>query len=489
MPSGGWFRGGFGGAGWAVAWCAAACVGWAQGQRVSTEAGAAPVPVYVEDAIGAREAVEGAMILRAEGKVGDALARFDEARELAGARLLEREPGRYRDAGLEIEARIAADAELLAAYRELAGPVAERRLAGLVPGDLSGLIALTEAAWLTEAAYRAGLDAAGLLLERAEAGEALRWLDRLDGHPDAAAVEVERRAMLRASALRMVGDEAGVAKVLRDDESGAVARAIVGMPRGVTGSGGAAGGDPFDAERWSAGLMDGGVRALWRWTDGPPAPVPANPGRRVPRAVEPIANAAWAGDRLLLNLGDELVGLDRYSGREAWRIGLLDPPPPPIGMAVGAEPRGVWVGPGWGCAVLSSRNASRAGRRGPAVETGGEVVAFEMGDGAVRWRTPVSAMGDAAERAVLVGEPLVSRDRVVVLLRRSRVSGFQDTIAVGLDATTGAVAWTRHVASTATNARITDWPTPGALMRDGLVYVNDRLGAVAALSVGSGRVQ
>ncbi|MEM6334160.1 MAG: PQQ-binding-like beta-propeller repeat protein [Planctomycetota bacterium] len=470
--------------------------GPASGQGFAGVTGPAPVPVYVEDAIGAREAVEAAMVLRAEGRVGEAIARLGEARELAGARLLEMEPGRYRDAGLEIEARIAADAALLGAYREMAGPVAERRLAMLEPGDLAGLMALSEGWWLTEAGYLAGLDAAGLLLERAEAGEALGLLDRLAEHPDAESVEAGRRAVLRASALRLLGDEAGVARVLRGDERGEVQAAIAGLPRGAAAGVGRMGGDmggeaeAFDAAGGSAGLMDGGVRALWSWSDRASATQVMNAGRRGVRPAEPMARTAWSGDRLLLNLGDEVVGLDRYSGREAWRLGLPGPVEPMPGAALNVEPQGVWVGEqGWGCALLTSRSVARFARRGPMQPLAGEVVAFETGSGAVLWRTPTSAMGDAAEGAVLVGEPLVSRDRVVVLLRRSRVSGFQDTVAVGLEASTGAVAWTRHVASTATNARFTDWPTPAALARDGVVFVNDRLGAVAAISLGTGRVR
>ncbi|MEM1207832.1 MAG: PQQ-binding-like beta-propeller repeat protein [Planctomycetota bacterium] len=444
------------------------------------------VPVYVEDSLEAAESVEAAQLLLDEGKVTEAVAKLESARRAAAGRLLAVETGRYRDAGLAIDALIASDPRLMSAYSTTQSPAAERLYSRLAPNDLAGMLDLMNSAYLTRWGYEAGLSAVGLLLERAEAGEALRLLDRLETHP--LDEPGDRRSSLRAAAARLAGEAT--------DGSAADAAGIDALPWGVAdeavmGREGRAAA-VFSAADWSQRLEAGRVRALWRWRVERSATPTARVGRSGDQPDRAVAMPTLTQERVLLNVGGAVVGLDRFSGREVWRLGESSEPEDNAGVQAMrgrlVEPRSVWADRGWGCAVLGTGGLIRQGGRGNVASASTEVVAFNTLDGSLRWRTPIEAMGDTAEGAVLVGTPIVLRDRVVVLLRRSRVTGFLDTVAAGLDRRDGSVAWVRHISSTATSARFTDWPTPSAVEARGLLYVTDRLGAAAAIEAATGRV-
>ncbi|MEL6980024.1 MAG: hypothetical protein AAGM38_15265, partial [Pseudomonadota bacterium] len=172
----------------------------------------------------------------------------------------------------------------------------------------------------------------------------------------------------------------------------------------------------FSAEDWSRRLAAGRVRALWRWEIERSATPAVQAGRSTDQSERALAKPALAGDRVLLNVGDAVVGLDRYSGREVWR--LSESTDEETAEAIGAlrgrlfEPRGVWAERGWGCAVLGTGGLIRQGGRGNVATASSEVVAFDTDDGSLRWRTPIASMGEPAEGAVLVGTPIVLRDRV-----------------------------------------------------------------------------
>ncbi|MEM9250767.1 MAG: PQQ-binding-like beta-propeller repeat protein [Planctomycetota bacterium] len=466
--------------GWAVS---SGCPAW--GQRRLGEPPPQTVPVYVEDSLEAAEAVEAARALVAEGKKTDAVLKLESARRSAAGRLLGLGPGRYADVGLVIDRLIASDPAMLATYVSTEGPAADRRLGELAPNDLSGMLALMDEAYLTGAGYEAGLAAVGLLLERAEAGEALRLMDRLDEHPlSAAGEQADRRGSLRSAASRLAGEPSALTST----------GAWGGLPWGASsesGWGGRSASPEFAAADWSRRLAAGGVRALWRWEREPAGSVAARAGRTVDQSERALAVPALSGDRVLLNVGNAVVGLDRYSGREVWRLPMAEGGEAEANLVARVrmnESRGVWAERGWGAAVLGLGGLVRQGGRGNVAAGSTEVVAFDTADGSVLWRTPIEAMGEPAEGAVLVGTPVVLRDRVVVLMRRSRVAGFQDTIAAGLSQEDGSVAWVRHISSTATSARFTDWPAPSAVERRGLLYVTDRLGAAAAIESATGRV-
>jgi len=119
-----------------------------------------------------------------------------------------------------------------------------------------------------------------------------------------------------------------------------------------------------------------------------------------------------------------------------------------------------------------------------------ELVCLDAGDGSVIWRTNQHLTDDRFAEIHFDSSPLVYRDRVYVVGRRSRSFGFEDCYLYRLDADNGNLIGRTHLGSASTGGFGTRPATRTApAMRGDTIYVCSNLGSIAAVAAHTGSVR
>ena len=443
---------------------------------------------------------------------GEAAAIFQTILNEYGARLLIQEQGLYIEAAHWVAQRVRQDEALLAAYRNLHEPAAERALnqAKTPYPERSHLEAVRRRYGLCEAGLIAALDLAGMELERAAPQDATLILRRIRDHPDFAAHQ-KRWRLLEAAAALLQGDHVTFAEhhdifAAQNDHKSVEQlnrwSASVAPPQRAT----------FHAP-WLqlpvSTLLDPLGKPFWVHDLNPSQSANAS-NQRIVIQGRIIANRmrngrskqtmlevipVGMGDLLFLNEKTSVTALDRVSGRRLWTYQLNDDTAPAVGENVRrsyvfnvADQRGVAIDGDRLLAVLGlaqTRGRMAFGRRGtqPTVLT-----CLDRTSGQPLWQvTPEELDGDLAGSS-FHGTPLVGGGLAFVLLRHEQAVNFHDIFAAAIRISDGRLAWRRHLITTSTPGRF-GWPLTATMgAHEGTLYVSDGMSAAAALSRSDGTI-
>lgn len=487
-----------------VRWVLAACAGaW----MCAPAASAQPAnPVYADLSPVAHDTLVRVREFIAAGNLSEA------ARECQ--RLLDEQPARVvpsaHDEDLFGSVRDAVHATLLSApallerYRVNEEPVARDQLAA---GTLSAARAVETSRLLTPSGLEAALRLAQDQLETACFEAARLTLESLERHPDRRGGDPElgrRAARLMLLVARYVpgsGERRGVweraerwAREVRL-ATGTERQAAERPPRldtavlSLSGVAGAVHGEGVPASPlWSAAL------------EPRPDPVARNEGPAVRNPNQgQDATSLWiapsvAGDTLYINDGTWISARDRYTLQVRWAVqpssdGSVDDP---WGARSDATMRGMGrmiedvntvtvAGP----IVLATTGLARDGSRDGDPRTH----AIDAATGRVLWSVHVPALDPQLDSGSVRGPVMVDGDTVVVAVRKAALTRRVVSVYLaGLSLRTGELRWARLVGSAGAlpfiqQRRIGD---AGALA-EGVVYLTDQLGVVAAYEAAGGR--
>lgn len=445
------------------------------------------LPVYIEDSPAAMELVGEARELRDQNRLTDAAARWQRVVDEHAGKLVPVKDGLFTEVSRWAWTQLAADAELLAVYRQIYGPAAERTLteAQARPLDTAPRESILRKQFVTEPALTAGLELAAIFLERADPAGALSVLDELGAHPDADRAAA-RRHELAATAALLLRDEKTLASHRAALEAAAATDALARLdalaPRLQPPSRVAA-----DAVAVPREALE---RPLWELAFAQPEPIGRQnyPGNAAVPSLStlPVAD----DDRLYLNELSRVTAVDRFSGRKLWEFVAA----PSAGAARSSlvARMGRSLPDRRAALVLGDRVLAVVGQatNWPVRVEGGEggtsLIALAREDGRGLWRVQPQDLDPTLDRSYFQGTPLASYDRVFAIVRRNQASGFQDAFVVAVSVADGKLLWRRHVSSAVTQSRYATGAPPQMRLHGGRLYVGDSLAAVSAIDARSG---
>lgn len=455
-------------------------------------------PAYVEDSPAAQDLLEQARQTLSLNRPADAVTMYQQLLEGFPGKLIDAGDRTYMDVAKFTAKEIRTNEALLAAYRQATNALAQRALAS-ARGE-EDLDAVVTRYGLTPAGLDAALKIAALRIERADMLDALSVLDPLADHPDID-TQAKRWHILSSAACLLGGarerarphiaalDLKNDAQTLTTLQSWARVEA-----------------DPSLLSAWSTGrrpidvkLPDKLAQQLWKLEI---ADVPASETQR--RALQQMKTAnqqvqpfltlvpAPDGDRVLINNGALVFAVDRFSGRVAWANQAME-----TDLDAGMRPwvrmtarvpdaRGVGLGGDIAAAVVGFASPGFGAWQAQAAST--NLVAMRRTDGKMLWRVEPKSIDAGLANAFFHGTPIVAQGRVVVLMRRSQMSGFQDAYIAAVDAATGKPLWRRYLSSAVNMNQMYGRLLAQMTLEGPTVYVADQLGSVASIDTRSGAV-
>lgn len=197
-----------------------------------------------------------------------------------------------------------------------------------------------------------------------------------------------------------------------------------------------------------------------------------------------------AGGIIYVQKYRSIIALRQSTGGEVWRF---DAEETPNEDTLYAEDRP----PGWDAVTVHDGRvyASLPGDTIPyysydSSRTPHELVCLNAADGSVIWRTNEHLADERFAEIHFDSSPLVYRDRMYVVGRRSRSFGFEDCYLYRLDADTGSMLGRTHVGSASTGGFGARPATRTvAAMHGDTIYVCSNLGSIAAVSAHTGTVR
>ncbi len=483
--------------------------------------------VYVDDSPAAEALFQTAAQRHAAVRLTQAAETYQQLIDEYGQRLTLIGERLYGPVADEVERRLLADDELLAAWRRRFEPAARLLMDALEtaghprddPLRFSSLNEVTQRYRLTTAGLQATHELAALRLEAAQPARALRLLERVAAHPDlresATAASAGDRATrkstqrwLTAAALALSGQttqaQALVASMPRsmvtaelDEQVAALIRAPIGSPQPRR--------PPLDIATVVGSGSDGPL-----WT----TPMPAVAESYLDRRMHPTAGAAYIaalhmqpvvrGEVAYVNTGGAVVAMDVSCGRELWRYTHVPawaqpgPTGQPLSRPAVPDFRSLVLtdnhSGGRLLAILGYGAAARPGSGGVASTTA--VVCLDPVTGRQIWLMTLGEMArhiiavdrtaapDKFEDAYFHGTPTVHEGLVLVLIRRHGVGNSLTEHLAAMDVIDGRPHWARHIASSVTSDRSLSQPPLGTLLVvNGLAYVADEAGAVGCVDL------
>ncbi len=371
-----------------------------------------------------------------------------------------------------IHEQLRAQPALLDRYRRTMAPEAERLL------QAGQHAAVERAMFMTAAGYEATLRVAEEHLRAARFDAAARTLAQLEAHPDHAGDQRRSAAAL----LMRVGSflpGAGLAETARRwSPEGVEAPEPVQWPAGAaieTASPLTIGGE-VDVTGLTATPLrtyDFGARAV------------LDPSRSSGMDITP---PSWVfplvvGDRVFLNDGYRVIAMDRYALRPQWSQELSSVSNVEVQSLRLNEPTSLAAAPGVLLATtgIVSDNGERWGD--------GRLHAMDIDTGEVLWSVAPESLDASLDNAIFRGPPAIEGDLAVIIARRAD-PGLRSTSAflAGIDLATGEARWVRSIASAGSvgysrEISAGDW----LAHQDGVVYLTERIGAIAAVEAATGR--
>ncbi len=433
-------------------------------------------PVFPDDSLLARDTLASLRGLIEGGNAPEAIRHVQTLLVNEADRMLlsEHDEALYVSVRSRVHHLLLESPELLDRYRLAETPTAEAMLT-------DGRAAEVERSWfLTRPGFESALRVARDHYESARFEAARLALEGLADHPD------RNDAALRERAAEMWSL---VYAVLPREDVAASARAW----------GDAALPEPIP---WPASALQPSFRPSGRTEPLDPDSLVARPLRtveirpgaqverdydRVHPWIEPVAS----GEMLFVNDGSHVEARDRFTLSVLWRTTIrpgggmeVDTPQIPSGRQGLDEPATVSVAGHMVLAVTGLPFANNPDREGD-----GRLHALDRDSGRVLWSIAPGDGPDELEGAAFRGAVRVEGDMGVLIARHSnsaRRTG--SAYVVGINLREGRIAWSRLIASAGSvGYQRDDWPGDWPIVHRGVVYAPDRVGAVAAVELASGR--
>tara|TARA_R110000737_G_scaffold251825_3_gene261360 strand:- start:62049 stop:66524 length:4476 start_codon:yes stop_codon:yes gene_type:complete len=457
-------------------------------------------PVYLADAPVAVETIERAMSLAAQGSYTEASRVLSELIITQGDRLTPIEYGSeiWIPVRVRIGAVIAADAQLLDAYRRTNTPKAQRLL------DDHQFTEASRMYWLTEPGLVGSLNQAQVLIESASFWSGLRVLDRLTQHPDASK-HADRARKLTALAYRAQPNDR--ARLLLEQWS-----RINGQKLDAP--------DPFNQPsatpeettslRWKPIdptapelRIDGIVPRPIATTKLTPPPaseeligIDDQPQAARGGAVtqpKPWTMPVVRGDWLITNDGITISCFDRFTLRPHWRVPTItldteeqDRTSEGIRSRIARTVEDMSSASIVDDVVYAAAGLARTGGR-----TGDDrLLALDLETGAILNQTRLEVLDPSLSESTIRGSIIIDGDTLIVAarknLRRQRIVALS---IIGIDRHTFEHLWTREIGSAGSLPfqQIGQISHSGVL-DEGVVYWTDMMGLMCAVETATGDI-
>jgi len=455
-------------------------------------------PIYIEDSPDADDLVKQAQVLRDQKRLTETAAMYQKVAEQYPRKLMKVEGAVFVDGNRWVRLTVAADAELLAAYRALHEPAAARALAEACK-PAPKLAELEEAAQrfaLCESGLEAALRAASLHLERGKSIDAANLLDDFANHPDV--VKVRSRWLALQAFAALYNRENSVAiehvKALRAAKEVESVKEIEAVAAQLKPPGAQAAYSPLSVQPAATVPEPLGkplyIRETQSEADAPRGPS-TDPTRRGIRDSDHHMMPTVAGDTVYLNTGLTLRAVDRSSLSDVWTTPFTpavvdgtayDRFSPMVREGALSDQRGVMIDGDHAVALMGRVTSTARGLMSSSPDT--LLVSVSRADGKPAWRKTPEQIDATLTPAFFYGIPVGGDGRTYVMVRRTQNSGFRDAFLLALDSRTGALLWKRHISSTTLGYSSRGFTH--ILADRGTLYIADNLGAVACIDGRSG---
>ncbi|MDP6058432.1 MAG: hypothetical protein QGH33_06045, partial [Pirellulaceae bacterium] len=294
-------------------------------------------PVYVEDSPGAEDLIAHAKRLQNNHRMREAVTTFQKVIDEYPFKLMSVESERYTDAALWVTAMIKSDTELLATYRRLHEPMAQRAfaLASQPNLDAKALAQVVRRFRLCRGGLESALALAAWRLERADPDSAANTLADVSDHPDLNQLAARWHLLSAACALYQ-DDPHALARHHRALQSSGDHEALGQLNQWSSSLRRPPQVRSFDAMRSlpTTSVPEAQDDPLWRFDVPTPLPQVSGlaPGQfqsrngrhtQLWRFVYMLPTAH--GDRLYINDGRSVMALDRHAGRPLWSYHSSEP--------------------------------------------------------------------------------------------------------------------------------------------------------------------
>lgn len=454
------------------------------------------VPIYLDSSPAVENLAQRAGQLRQQGRLTEAAHVYQQLIEEHPPSLLTTAGGVSIDASDFARRQVAADADLLRAYRMVYGVVAQRALEEAAANgiDTEKLEAVLSVYALCPAGIEAGLQLAGLYLESAEFSEARSVLDQLEGLPElvhessrwhwlqAAAALFSARSsdyQRHLAALGDPGDEAYVQQL----ETWAARLNSPLPPRALDALGELSVPIELPPVLWTRRLAELSSTPE-DLTAGDQRPYRGQPPNGLFSPVLPVV----CGQRVFLNTGQTITALDANCGRQIWRYQTQASPEDervygPY-RAVGRSFSSLLV---LGQYVVATTPNRAVPSWHPAASGSKTLVCLDADSGAVLWRLESGDVADKLDDTIFYDTPLGQGDRAFVLMRRGQQNGFDDLYLACVSVSSGRPLWWRHLSSAVQLGG--ELRQVAMTLVGSRLYVSDNLGIVACLNSRNGAMR
>ena len=478
--------------------------------RVSlAQPGAQLNPVYVDDSPTATDTLVRVQELLGAKNVDEAVRVLQVLLDEQGDHVIASaaDPDVFVGVRARVNALIVSSPELLAGYRRLIGPRAEGEIAWGRFADVE------RSMLLTASGFESALRVAQGMIEDARFEAARQILDQLLEHPDNTgdgAARLARLYSLLAGYLDRPAVRARAAELAARAKLDAAPPAPVNWPVPALERGRSAL-DELPALRIPELIS----KPLWTASLGQPTPArdastPA-PGFRSTAVPIPTFERELSmlptvqGDWVFVNDGTSISAWDRFTLTPRWSITPAsngDPVPPVNNDDMpfrNGRMRNIYANNSQRTDDAASVSVAgrmliaavgRAAVGGNARDGDDRIIGVDVPTGKLRWSISLRNQDASVADGVVRGPIIITEGTAIAAIRKYMPERRLMSLAfLGLDLRSGATKWVRPVASTGQMP----WLAPPSgtdalLLAEGVVYRTDRLGVVAAVEAGSGRV-
>ncbi len=453
--------------------------------------------IYIDDSPAVQELIEKAAVLKSTNRLTDSARTYQQVIDNYPTKLIESNDNIFIAANRWTRQQVLSNPSLSNAYTNLYEPMAEQLLIeALYPRpDIHTLKRI----WTRFGACPSGLDAAlavaSLHLEQGEAVDAAMVLDDLINHPQLSA-RTNQFHLLQATAGLFLGDRGKLRLELHSQSLaslGAVEK--VGLLQTW---------QPSLTESVASNITtqeNGRGRYLGNHLDKP-AHINLFPTDVSSQAITPrlrplgrsrnfrklLSQPVIDDDLVYIQHGDSIVAVDRVSLHIHWRFPNQYQVKPTLQKRVQVTPR--WPGQkSRQPCLLGNSLIAVIGPNGGHAERGrssSALVCLNRDDGRVRWKVEPGDLDPPLVNTQFRGTPIRFGQSIIVGIRRTQRSQFQDSYIAAIDPATGRMLWRRHVASAKPN-HLAYPDEPMTMIVDGArLYAHDQLGVLAALDCHDG---
>lgn len=456
-------------------------------------------PAYIADSPRARDAIASIPEMIAQGNLAEASRLAGDLISTLGDQLVEStdDPLVYIPVRDRVHAILLDNPSLLERYRLEHTPAARSLLEKPMSG--SHLVELFENEWLTEPGMIASVRLAQLRLEDARFHDALRLLESMLGHPDAAA-HAPRAARIAQELSRYLHTPS--ARSIASQWADLAGLELADLPRIAPPSD--AHGASHNAMPWSSersGItprLDSILpRPLHSAELTPLIESEPNQPRILRRSGATTRPAPWTlpaslDGSIYTNDGFSVSCFDRFTLNLRWRFTPENAEDGPESSTLTRQRLGRLLEDSSTLTIDRGSIFTALGlARGGSNINEGRVVKLDAETGRVRWSVELSELDESLEGTMARGAILVDANTVVVAarknIRQQRLIGMN---LVGLDRYSGKLKWIRPIGSSgALPYQQAGQIAHSAVLDAGVVYCSDAIGLLAAVEADSGRIR